>query len=80
MLPQELEFIITMLAVFKAGKIAIPCSIPKRKNSVDRFLSILIDAGPRDIICSEIETSRILKKFNDLNFKGINSMNYEALY
>ena len=79
MLPQELEFIITILAVFKAGKIAIPCSIPKQKNSVDRFSSILKDAGSRDIICSEIETSRILKKFNDLDFKGINSMNYEAL-
>ena len=79
LLPQGLEFIITILAIFKAGKIAIPCSIPKRKNSVDRLLSILKDAGSRDIICSEIETSRILKKFNDIEFKGINWMNYEAL-
>lgn len=79
LLPQGLEFIITILAIFKAGKIAIPCSIPKRKNGIDRLLAILKDAKSKDIICSEIETSRILKKFNDVSFKGINWMNYENL-
>ena len=79
LLPQGLEFIITILAIFKAGKIAIPCSIPKRKNGMDRLLAILKDSNSKDIICSEIETSRILKKFSEVNLKGINWMNYEAL-
>ena len=80
LLPQGLEFIITILAIFKAGKIAIPCSIPKRKNGLDRLLSILEDSGSKDIICSEIETSRIFKKNSTTDFKGINWWPYETLY
>jgi acyl-CoA synthetase (AMP-forming)/AMP-acid ligase II len=63
LLPQGLEFIITILAIFKAGKIAVPCSIPKQKNGTERLLAILEDSGSKDIICSKIETSRI--KLND---------------
>lgn len=79
LLPQGLEFIITILAIFKAGKIAVPCSIPKRKNGIDRLLAILKDSGSKDIICSKIETSRILKKNDDADFKGITWWNYETL-
>ena len=79
LLPQGLEFIITILAIFKAGKIAIPCIIPKRKNGVDRLLAILKDSGSKDIICSEIETLRILKEDTIADFKGITWWNYESL-
>jgi len=79
LLPQGLDFIITILAIFKAGKIAVPCSIPKRKNSTDRLLAILEDSGSKDIICSKIETSRILNKNDEANFKGITWWNYETL-
>lgn len=79
LLPQGLEFIITILAIFKAGKIAVPCSIPKQKNGTERLLAILEDSGSNDIICSKIETSRILTKNEDANFKGITWWNYETL-
>lgn len=79
LLPQGLEFIITILAVFKAGKIAIPCNIPKRKNGVDRLLAILKDSGSKDIICSEIERSRIFKKFDTIDFKDTNWLDNETL-
>lgn len=79
LLPQGLEFIITILAIFKAGKIAVPCSIPKQKNGTERLLAILEDSSSNDIICSKIETSRILTKNEDANFKGITWWNYETL-
>ena len=79
MLPQGLEFIITILAIFKAGKIAIPHSIPKRKNSINRLLSILKDVSSKDIICSEIEVSRILKKFNENKINPNQNPKFEAL-
>ncbi len=79
LLPQGLEFIITILAIFKAGKIAVPCSIPKQKNGTERLLAILEDSGSKDIICSKIETSRILKNNDEANFKGITWWNYDTL-
>ncbi len=78
LLPQGIDFIITFLAILKAGKIAIPCSIPKRQNGINRFLSIIENSGATDIILKTVDKNRLLNRFPNLYSKNLNWHTFES--
>jgi acyl-CoA synthetase (AMP-forming)/AMP-acid ligase II len=79
LLPQGIDFIITFFAILKAGKIAIPCSIPKRENGINRFLSIIENSGAKDIILKTTDKNRLFNRFSNLNSTNLNWVNFEDL-
>ena len=79
LLPQGINFIIAILAIFKAGKIAIPCSIPKRENGLMRLIQILNNSKSVDLILHQTDYQRLMNRFPDLKVNNLNWHFYEKL-
>ncbi len=58
LLPQSIDFIIAFYACLKCGIIAVPCSIPTKRERLNRTKSIIDSADPALVIC----TPQLLKR------------------
>lgn len=63
--PQCLEFIVTYLACFKAGIIAVPVSVPNKQHGIVPLESIAEDSGAKIIMTTSDVYERFTQIFNE---------------
>ncbi len=62
LLPQGIDFIVVFYACLKAGLIAVPCSIPSKRERLKRTRSIADNAQPRIALCDATFLGRSIAK------------------
>jgi acyl-CoA synthetase (AMP-forming)/AMP-acid ligase II len=71
--PAGIEFVLSFIACLYAGMIAVPCSLPsKRDSDWKRIYSILDDANPCAVVTIDTYFSDYVAKFNSSKCEVIN--------